>query len=42
MESKVPLKEIPELVGYADLAYFYRVFKKYFGMTPGTMHENLK
>jgi two-component system, response regulator YesN len=42
MESKVPLKEIPELVGYADLAYFYRVFKKYFGMTPGKMHENLK
>jgi two-component system, response regulator YesN len=42
MESKVPLKEIPGLVGYADLAYFYRVFKKFFGMTPGKMHESLK
>jgi two-component system, response regulator YesN len=42
MEAKVPLKEIPELVGYADLAYFYRVFKKYFGVTPGKMHESLK
>jgi two-component system response regulator YesN len=29
------IKQIALLVGYSDLAYFYRVFKKQFGVPPG-------
>jgi two-component system, response regulator YesN len=42
IESKVPLKEIGRLVGYGDLAYFYKVFKRHFGITPGNMQARLK
>ncbi|WP_160720779.1 response regulator transcription factor [Bacillus sp. USDA818B3_A] len=41
IESEVPLKEIGGLVGYPDLAYFYKVFKKHFGTSPGKMQETL-
>lgn len=42
IEAKVPLKEIGSLIGYEDVSYFYKVFKKYFDITPGKMQERLK
>lgn len=30
----MPIKEAAGLCGYEDLAYFYRVFKKHFGIPP--------
>ncbi|MFC3787224.1 response regulator [Paenibacillus sp. GCM10012307] len=33
------IKHVAELTGYADLTYFYRVFKKYFGITPGELRK---
>jgi two-component system, response regulator YesN len=41
VNSDVPLKEIGGLIGYTDLAYFYKVFKKHFGTSPGKMQERL-
>jgi two-component system, response regulator YesN len=41
VNSDVPLKEIGGIVGYTDLAYFYKVFKKHFGTSPGKMQERL-
>lgn len=37
-----PLKEVGAMVGYFDLAHFYKTFKKYFGKTPGEVRESLK
>lgn len=37
-----PLKEVSAMVGYFDLAHFYKTFKKYFGKTPGEVRESLK
>jgi two-component system response regulator YesN len=34
-DQKLAIKDVALIVGYADLAYFYRVFKKHVGMTPG-------
>lgn len=33
------IKRAAELTGYADITYFYRVFKKYFGMPPGNLRK---
>lgn len=38
-EGKLSFKEIAELVGYEDISYFYRVFRKYFGVAPGEMRK---
>ncbi len=35
IEGGLPIRQAAELVGYADIAYFYRVFKKQFGVAPG-------
>lgn len=34
-ESQVSIKDVAAMTGYCDLAYFYRVFKKYTGIAPG-------
>ncbi|MFW5710704.1 MAG: helix-turn-helix domain-containing protein [bacterium] len=31
------IKQAAALTGYSDLAYFYRVFKKFFGIAPGQL-----
>ena len=41
-EYDAPLKEVGVMVGYYDLAHFYKTFKKYFGKTPGDVRESLK
>jgi len=38
-EGKLSFKEIAEQVGYEDLSYFYRVFRKYYGIAPGEMRK---
>lgn len=35
----VPIKEIPYRIGYNDVYYFYRVFKKEFHMTPFSFRQ---
>lgn len=35
----LPLKKIATAVGYEDEVYFYKVFKKYFGVTPAQYRE---
>lgn len=39
LEDKLEIKDIAYMCGYEDLAYFYRVFKKYFEFTPGKLRE---
>nr|WP_275901029.1 AraC family transcriptional regulator [Paenibacillus periandrae] len=38
--DRIPIKAVAEMCGYEDVAYFYRVFKKYFGIAPGEMRKN--
>ncbi|ETT59242.1 chemotaxis protein CheY [Paenibacillus sp. FSL R7-277] len=35
----LPIKDAAALCGYEDLAYFYRVFKKHFGIPPGELRS---
>ncbi|GAE28838.1 response regulator transcription factor [Alkalihalobacillus hemicellulosilyticus] len=35
VDEKIKIKNVAEMVGYEDVSYFYRVFKKYHGVTPG-------
>jgi len=37
-----PIKKVGFLVGYVDIAHFYKNFKKYYGITPGEMRNSLK
>jgi two-component system response regulator YesN len=39
VEQKMAIKHVAQLLGYEDLAYFYRVFKKHFGQTPGDLRK---
>ena len=41
-EFDAPLKEVGAMVGYYDLAHFYKTFKKYYGKTPGEVRDGLK
>lgn len=38
-DERIPIKTIAEMAGYEDMSYFYRVFKKHFGMAPGEMRK---
>ncbi|MCG7379459.1 response regulator [Paenibacillus sp. ACRSA] len=39
LDDQVPFKHIAEMTGYEDVSYFYRVFKKHFGLSPGEMRK---
>lgn len=41
-EYGVPLKEVGAMVGYYDLAHFYKSFKKFYGKTPGELRAGSK
>ncbi|WP_339203750.1 response regulator [Paenibacillus sp. FSL K6-3182] len=40
MDESIPIKAIAEMAGYEDITYFYRVFKKHFGIAPGEMRKS--
>lgn len=40
-DLEIPLKDVSDMMGYVDLAHFYKAFKKYFGKTPGVLREEL-
>ncbi|WP_040951844.1 response regulator transcription factor [Gorillibacterium massiliense] len=40
LADRMSIKHAAELTGYADIAYFYRVFKKHFGFTPGELRKD--
>lgn len=42
LTDRVAIKEIAEMIGYADQPHFYKAFKKYYGMTPGEMLNGIK
>ena len=41
-EYNTPISDAGAAVGYRDPAHFYKVFKRYFGMTPGQMRDGSK
>ncbi|WP_026559504.1 response regulator [Bacillus sp. J37] len=40
MTTTLQYKTIAEMVGYEDVSYFYRVFKKYYGCSPGKIRKS--
>lgn len=40
--DRIPIKDISQMTGYADPSHFYKAFKKYYGMTPGDMLNDIK
>lgn len=38
----VPIKDIGKMVGYSNQTYFYKVFKKYTGITIGEMRDEMR
>ncbi|MBE0340499.1 response regulator [Paenibacillus sp. 28ISP30-2] len=38
-DKQISIKAVAEMAGYEDVSYFYRVFKKHFGMAPGEMRK---
>jgi two-component system response regulator YesN len=40
ISNELQIKSIAQMVGYEDVSYFYRVFKKYFKLSPGEMRSN--
>ncbi|MCC3379096.1 response regulator [Paenibacillus farraposensis] len=38
-DKQISIKAVAEMTGYEDVSYFYRVFKKHFGMAPGEMRK---
>jgi len=39
MEKRIQINHIALSVGYEDVSYFYKVFKKYFGISPNSLRE---
>jgi two-component system, response regulator YesN len=39
ISEQAPIKTVVEMCGYEDVAYFYRVFKRHFGISPGEMRK---
>ena len=37
LESGVPIRDVSDMVGYKDIAHFYKVFKKHFNVNPGSI-----
>ncbi len=42
LKEGAAIKEIAEMLGYKEIGHFYKVFKKYYGVTPGEMLHKIK
>jgi len=42
LQPHISIKEAALMTGYTELAYFHRVFKKQFGLTPGEVQKGIK
>ncbi|MBB3112822.1 two-component system response regulator YesN [Paenibacillus phyllosphaerae] len=40
LDEQLSIKAVAEMIGYEDVTYFYRVFKKHYGVAPGEMRKN--
>ncbi|RXZ81938.1 response regulator [Paenibacillaceae bacterium] len=40
VKQGLSIKHVAQLTGYDDVAYFYRVFKKHYGITPGEVRKD--
>lgn len=40
LDKDISIKNVAQTVGYEDVAHFYRVFKNYFGISPGEMRKD--
>jgi two-component system response regulator YesN len=40
LKHNMSIKHVSKTVGYDDIAYFYRVFKKYYGLAPGLFKKS--
>lgn len=39
-DEEVAIKRVAEMIGYEDVSYFHRVFKKHFGISPGEARKD--
>lgn len=39
VEQKLAIKHAAQMMGYEDIAYFYKMFKRHFGFTPGELRK---
>ncbi|MEV5027473.1 response regulator transcription factor [Paenibacillus sp. LPE1-1-1.1] len=39
VHTAISIKKVAQICGYSEIAYFHRVFKKYFGITPGEIRS---
>ena len=39
LNTNMKINDIAKQVGYADTSYFYRKFKKYYGVSPAMLRE---
>lgn len=40
LDERLSIKAVAEMTGYEDVTYFYRVFKKHYGVAPGEMRKH--
>ncbi|MDF2941527.1 MAG: hypothetical protein K0S01_385 [Herbinix sp.] len=40
VEYNLPIQRVAEMTGYIDITHFYKMFKKYFGTSPGRIRES--
>lgn len=39
LNSNMKINDIANMIGYADISYFYRTFRKYYGVSPASLRE---
>lgn len=40
LEYEISIQKVSDMMGYVDVAHFYKTFKRYFNTTPGKMRED--
>jgi two-component system response regulator YesN len=39
VEYNLPIQKVAEMTGYLDITHFYKMFKRYYGTSPGKIRE---